>query len=172
METKVQFTIQKGGETDTVIFQNKPTYSEVERYFDEKCGGVYEWWIFPEIQQIVFPFVLKLQIDELRKAFLSFQKTNNSDWFYSILNKMSRWFINETDKHCYGRHIVIIGKNVFMLPNDVYMELNKLDTELCVAKREAKEDEDGWYESNNLSNYKEWIKRHYAPINIEADIFN
>ena len=45
MKTIVWFMMAKGDEAEKVIFQGSPSYNEIEEYFEEKCGGVYKWWI-------------------------------------------------------------------------------------------------------------------------------
>ena len=45
MKTTVWFIMAKGDEPEKVIFQGSPNYNEIGEYFEEKCGGVYKWWI-------------------------------------------------------------------------------------------------------------------------------
>ncbi len=45
METIVWFIIAKGDKEIKVIFQGKPDSKEIDEYFDNKCGGVYKWYI-------------------------------------------------------------------------------------------------------------------------------
>lgn len=45
MKTTVWFMMTKGDEPEKVIFQGSLSYNEIDEFFEEKCGGVYRWWI-------------------------------------------------------------------------------------------------------------------------------
>ena len=45
MKTRVWFIMQKGCDAEMVIFTGVPSYNEIDEYFEEKCGGVYKWWL-------------------------------------------------------------------------------------------------------------------------------
>lgn len=45
VKTIVRFKMTAISVEDKVIFNGAPCYNEIEEYFENSCGGVYQWWI-------------------------------------------------------------------------------------------------------------------------------
>lgn len=43
MENKIQFLMQAKSTPENVIFKKEMTNQEIENYFENACGEVYEW---------------------------------------------------------------------------------------------------------------------------------
>ena len=42
----INFQMEEGGKVYDVKFNHSITDEEVEKYFEQKCGGVHKWWRF------------------------------------------------------------------------------------------------------------------------------